>query len=194
MKKVFYLLITLLFTTGCGLQQQQELKRREAALNTKEQQLIARENAVDLKEKELVKREQRLDSSLLKDTAMVYDSTLLGKWSVTMNCIEATCPGSAVGDTKTEQWNISFTDNQVVAKVLTDGSLVRIYSGTYNGSLLELSVPTNDSAEKKVATMAVRLQHATPNQLEGRREITRPEGCRIVYAIRMDKQEATKTN
>ena len=167
--------------------------QKEEALNERELQLTAREKAVQLKEEELNAKVQKMDSVLIKDTASFYDSTLVGLWNVKMNCTETTCPGSAVGDTKTEQWSIAYSENKVVAKVLTNGSLVRIYSGKYNGSTLELDVPLSDSAQEPKALMMVRLQYTAPGRLEGRREITRTEGCRIIYALNMEKQESGKT-
>ena len=193
MKQFIISIITLLLATGCGMQRQQELKQKEEWLNAREQQVTAREKAVQLKEAALNAIEQNKDSAFLKDTTAFYDSTLIGLWNVKMNCTETTCPGSAVGDTKSEQWSIDYTDKKIVAKVLTDGSLVRIYSGIYNGTSLELMVPQVDSSQKAKAVMVVRLQHPAPDKLEGRREITREEGCRIVYAVTMEKGENQTT-
>jgi len=193
MRRLFIFLCVLLAATGCDLKQQQQLKQKEEALNAKEQELTARENAVQIKEQDLVAREQKLDSALLQDSSILFDSTLLGLWNVKMDCIETTCTGSAVGDTKTEQWKVSYEENKVVARVMDNGKLVRLYSGKYRGAMLELSVPPADSASKVPAAMVVRVQHTAPDHLEGRREITRAEGCRIIYAIVLDKEEQATT-
>ena len=56
-----------------------------------------------------------------------------------MTCIETTCPGSAVGDTKTETWDINYENNLIIAKAMANNKLVRVYTGSYDGTNLTLS-------------------------------------------------------
>jgi hypothetical protein len=55
-----------------------------------------------------------------------------------MTCTETTCPGSAIGDTKTETWDISYQNNVLLAKANVGDKLTRVYTGTYDGTNLVL--------------------------------------------------------
>jgi len=148
MKWFSLFLIALFFCTpGCELKQREaELEKREAALNQKEQELIVKEKTLQIKEQELLQREQKMDSTLKADTLRQYNPALTGTWQVKMTCTETTCPGSAIGDVKTEQWNISYQATTVLVKAMTGDKLVRIYTGSFNGNTVEL---VEDKATKK---------------------------------------------
>jgi hypothetical protein len=179
-------LITL---TGCTLDsKEKELTQREDSLNQKEQELILREKILQLKEDELIKKGAYLDSTLRKDSMPVYNTALLGTWSVTMVCIEATCTGSAVGDTKTEQWVISREGPDFIARVISGDKLVRVYTGIYTGNTLELIAQTEQVAGQPPAKMVARLHSVNEKRMEGQREITREKDCKIIYTMEMNKQ------
>ena len=105
-----------------------------------------------------------------------------------MNCIATTCSGSAVGDTKSEQWEISYQEKTVVAKAMSDNVLVRVYSGSYSGNLLQLTAQSEESDPGQAAKIAVRLSLLHDNEMEGEREIMRVDDCRIVYALSLKKK------
>ncbi|HEU4904345.1 MAG TPA: hypothetical protein VFT06_16175 [Flavisolibacter sp.] len=182
-----FLLVLFSFSSGCDLRQREdELQKREAALNQKEQELLLREKTLQQKETDLAKREQFFDSTS-KDTARLVNTALTGEWDVQMSCTETTCAGSAVGDTKNERWDISYTANTLVAKAKTNDQLARVYTGFYTGSNVELTnngLPSDTLAKTK---MTVRLQTIDDTHMEGQREIVRNNDCRIVYAVKMQK-------
>ncbi|HUC80570.1 MAG TPA: hypothetical protein VMR70_06615 [Flavisolibacter sp.] len=174
--------------SGCDIRQREEaLQKREATLNQREQELLLKEKSLQLKDEELVKRQQQMDSTIVADTTAKYNAKLAGVWNVQMTCTETSCTGSAVGDTKTETWEISYQDRNVIARAKVNNELVRVYSGLYNGTTLELAEAL-ESEQKPATKMIVRLQLTSDTQLEGQREIDRiSENCRIIYSMKMKK-------
>jgi hypothetical protein len=193
MRPVFILLfLASLFLGSCDIQKKErQLEKRETELNQKEQALLQKEKTLQLKEDELIEREQKINSS--DSTSIVdsiyYDPDLIGTWSVSMNCIETSCPGSAVGDIKTEHWEIQYQSNHLIARVIDNKKLVRVYSGTSTSSSIELKLQQSDLPSDEPANMVVRLQQTGKGRLEGRREILRiSDNCKVVYAVDMTKQ------
>ena len=64
-----------------------------------------------------------------------------------MICTETNCPGSAVGDSKNEQWDISFQDNAIIATAISNNQMVRVYTGHYFGNSIRLTVQ-KDSTDR----------------------------------------------
>jgi hypothetical protein len=184
------LAILFVVTLGsCKLNtREKELKQRENTLNQREQELILREKILQLKEEELLKKGAYLDSSLKRDSLPVDSVAVTGTWSVTMVCIEATCTGSAVGDTKTEQWVISREGSEFIARVISGDKLLRVYSGIYTGNTLELIAQTEQAQGQPPAKMVARLHSVNAKRMEGQREITREKDCKIIYTMEMTKQ------
>ncbi|MBD0377206.1 MAG: hypothetical protein ICV51_16460 [Flavisolibacter sp.] len=186
---LFLFLALMMLITGCDFRKRElDIQKKETELSQREQELLLREQTLALKEEELTKREQRLDSTALNDTALVYNAALEGLWSVKMTCIETTCPGSAVGDTKTEQWSIAYQNNLLVAKAMTGDKVVRIYSGTNKETALELTESRDSTSSQPATTIVVRLTMTGPITMEGQREIIRKGDCKIVYSVQMTKQ------
>jgi hypothetical protein len=164
---------------GCGIGgREKELKIKEDAVVKKQQELMLWEQRLTLKEKDLDARKQSLDKDKSIDTVMVYDKYLPGKWAVKMVCTETSCDGSAIGDTKTELWEVTSSNNNVVAKAYTGKQLSRIYNGVHkeNGLVLTDQLSTTHSVFR------VTLRPTADGVLEGTREIIQ-ENCRIVYSL-----------
>jgi hypothetical protein len=189
MKLVILLLLTCFFSFGCGLRErEQQLEKKTVEANEKEQELLLKEKSLQLKEEELAKREKLLDSSIKSapDSFFATHPQLFGKWIVTMRCIETNCAGSAVGDTKTELWELSYQNQGIVAKAFSDDKLVRVYVGSNSGNTIKLSTePDNEEVSSK---MLVTIQDIKDNEMQGQREIIRPGDCHIVYALDFKKQ------
>lgn len=171
-------------------QREIELDKKLAEVNEKEQLLSLKEQSLDFKEQELNEREKLLDSTTKKianDSLYILHPQLPGTWLVKMQCIETNCPGSAVGDTKNEQWDFKFHDNSIIASAISNNQLVRVYSGYYVGSSIKLTVQ-QDSTDLKAAKITVRLQNIKQKEMDGEREIIQANGCRIVYALQLKKQ------
>ena len=123
------------------------------------------------------------------DTTNLYNPAIIGIWSVKMVCTETTCAGSAVGDTKTEQWNISYESNTIIAKAMSDDKLVRTYTGKPNADVIELAEKLAEDGLQSSTNMLVRLRLISSNRMEGQREIVRENNCKVIYSLQMEKQE-----
>lgn len=191
MKYIILLFVIVFVTSGCGLRERElELEKKTTEVNRKEQELLLKEKSLELKEDELSKKEKLLDSSAKNpvDSFFAQHPQLPGKWNVTMRCTETTCPGSAVGDIKNEQWEISYQDNQIVARAFSDNKLVRFYSGSNNGGTVELSTEPDNPDPLLSTKMIVRLQEIKETEIHGQREIIRPDNCHIIYSLDFKKQ------
>ena len=188
MKKFCWVAALLFFCYGCGD------RAREEALAAKEQDLIKREQALQiradsllLKETRLRQEAQRLDSSL-RDTTIVYNPDLVGRWNAKMTCTETNCHGSAVGDSKTEVWDINYSRTRVIAKVMEGNKLSRIYTGSFAGNQLELMEDVSQTPGVTGTQIIVRLTLSDPKTMNGQREIVRSGDCRILYELQLKKQ------
>lgn len=194
MKWLFCLLVfILLVTPGCSLRErEQQLDNRTNELNQKEQELLLKEKSLELRETELTKKEEFLDSTLgvfnMFDSLQPMDSNFIGNWAVRMRCTETNCPGSAIGDEKTEIWQISFQGHSVIAKAMDNKQLVRSYTGYFRENRVQLVAQHYDSAAQPPSNIVVTLQPPKDKQTTGRREIIRPDVCKIVYDLELKKQ------
>jgi hypothetical protein len=189
MKQNILLCLAFLFLLyGCDIdQREKEVERKAQALQQKEEELQARETALAMKEEELARQIESIDSTR-QDSSFIYDPRLIGLWSVKMTCTETTCPGSAVGDTKTEQWELSYQGHHILARALVSDTLTRVYQGIYTGNTLELVEERSGSPARSTTRMIVRLRLVNASTMEGQREIVREGDCKIIYALQMNKQ------
>ena len=189
MKYLLFLLFVL--GTGCGLHERElELEKRLGEVNRKEQELLLREKSLEIKAEELAQKEKMLDSTSnnVIDSFFTRHPQLPGKWNVEMRCTETTCSGSAVGDIKNEQWEISYEGKVIVAKAFADNKLVRIYIGGNKGNTVELSTEQDNPDPALSARMIVRFQEINESEIQGQREIIRPDNCHVVYSLELKKQ------
>jgi hypothetical protein len=181
----------VLLCSGCDLKAREEaLQKKEAELAQKEQQLTLKEKSLQIREEELLQLKQKLDSVKTNtDTALVYNQQLIGQWNVKMTCTATTCPGSAVGDTKTETWNINYENNLIIARAMVNDKLVRVYTGSYDSTNLMLSEDVTNAPAEPVTRLTIRLALTGENTMEGQREIVRENDCRIIYSLQLSKQQ-----
>lgn len=186
------IMICFSLLSSCGLREREkQLQQKTQDINQKEQQLLLREKEVQMRLEEVEKREKKLDSNgtmVLRDTVAI-NPDFLGEWDVRMQCIETNCSGSAVGDTKLETWLIEQKDNDIIARAIANNALVRAYTGNFNGNMLFLSSIQQDTDQKLLSKMTVRLQKTKEKQLEGQREIQREDGCKILYSLDLKLKE-----
>lgn len=186
---LFLLLFSFILLQGCDLRKREEaLVQKEARLNEKEQELLLKEKTLQIREEDLVKREQRIDSTRLIDSSAMHNAALTGMWDVKMTCTETSCPGSAVGDTKTEVWEIAYVDNNVIARAMVNNELVRAYSGLFTGNTLELVDNQENVPNQTPTRIIVRLRLTNNTLLEGTREIERLNECKILYSLTLTKR------
>ena len=189
MKWMIGLLLSAILFSGCGLQEKEKaLKKKEAELNQKEQELIAREKTVELKEQELADKQMKLDT-LSRDSTFLINPAIPGVWSVQMTCVQTTCTGSAVGDTRKEKWIVSYEAAHVIARVMTGNKLIRVYTGEFTDSTsMELKDEREATPTEPATRMVVRLTIKDSTNMAGQREIARDNDCKVVYALQMQKQ------
>jgi hypothetical protein len=199
MNKLVFLSISLLFLTGCRDQRREkQLQQREAALTRREQEVSQRETALALREQSLALKQaappqDTIPPAAPADTALLR--SLPGTWATHMSCIETDCPGSAIGDSKNEQWEFAVEQNTVRATASFNNKVIRAYSGTLEGSELKMTARHIPNETLPDASFTVLLQGAGERRLEGRREISKPtpDNCRIVYALELTKEPAKAT-
>jgi len=181
----FILIISIL--TACGNKEDSDrLKLREKKVSQKEEELKVFEQQLISKEIELSSRERLLDSlEHMGDTTGIYNSKLIGNWTVTMKCTETSCEGSALGDTKTERWNIAYHNNRVVVKALSKNTITRVYLGVYTETGLALH--SRQQEGDVLTTMNILLNQISVDKMEGIREINQGGKCKIIYSVGLSK-------
>jgi hypothetical protein len=191
--KWFFLLLFFFAGTlsGCGLKDRESaVREKEAELTQREQALAEKEKTLQLQEEALLAKERKLNQadSTTKITASVYNPALVGQWTARMVCTETSCTGSAIGDTKTETWELSYQNDQVIAQAKDGEVLIRTYTGALRNNFLELTENVGPSAAGPATRMLVRLAFINETTMEGEREIIRSGNCRIVYALQLQKK------
>lgn len=187
-----YILLILIFASsvlsGCkNADREHELNDKEQALFLREQELLLREQALLAKEQEMLKN-KGTDSNSVKyvDSVAIVNSAFPGVWAIKMTCSETTCSGSAIGDTKSEKWDIFYAQGCVTAQAMVGTKLIRVYNGILiDGNNLEL-VYENTEPHSDAMKIAVRLTVNDNGKIAGKRIITRDD-CRIVYDLELDK-------
>jgi len=120
-------------------------------------------------------------------TTPILTSAISGLWVVSMKCIETDCEGSAIGDIKTERWDISINNGTLTAEAKVNETLSRLYVGQQRGEFYELSLKPSNNSNNTQAKMLVKLKPLSNDHMEGTREIFRDD-CHIVYSLELNKQ------
>lgn len=192
MRQFIYIVFLLLFFASCeNSQKARLLDQKEKMLLEKEQHIVLQEQSLVLRESALALKEKKVDSASLKfinDSLAATRPDIRGIWLVKMICTETTCSTSAVGDTKTEQWEISQEQTLIIAKSTSNDKTGKIYSGKYIGETIELAALQDSSEAGRSTKMIVRLQPTKENEMEGQRQIIRSDDCQIIYAMQLKKQ------
>lgn len=185
---IFQAIFIMLFASGCNNKAREAaLDKRELELNMREQQLLIKEKQLVLKEEELNERVLKLDSTIVDSTG-IFNPVLVGFWDAKMVCTETSCPGSAIGDTKAENWEIGYENNHLVVKAMTGNKLVRVYTGKYDGINIMLTEDVAEASQSPATKLLVRLVVKDKNNLAGQREILREKDCKIIYSLQLSRQ------
>ncbi|WP_460763808.1 hypothetical protein [Niabella terrae] len=177
------MLLGILVLGSCGLSHdQQQQKQKEAELKQQQQQLSAWQNQLSEKERLLEQREFRLDSTKREiDSVAIHGPSILGRWQVKMQCVETSCPGSAIGDVKTEIWEFSVNEHAITAKAYSGKTLARIYKGGYTQSGLQLSEHASGTSN-----MDVTMRILKEGKMDGIREIIMAD-CKTTYSLNANR-------
>jgi len=184
-KKAVLLPLCLLLLAGCQNQErEQRLQKKEAELAHREQELLLREKVLARREQADQKAQKAVDSvRSLPQADSALTRNLAGTWAARMNCIETDCAGSAIGDSKNEQWEFSYERGAVLVRASVNNKVVRVYTGQPQGTELLLTAQHQEGETLPDAIITAQLQFTADQRLDGRREINRPDNCRIVYAL-----------
>ncbi|WP_207423326.1 hypothetical protein [Desertivirga brevis] len=179
---VFTLLLTfLLFSCGTDT----KLKAVQDSLAIKNRHIDSLNIQLKLKDDTIAFIKNSLDTTkITEDSAAVYKAELVGRWAVNMQCIETSCEGSAIGDVKNEQWEISYEGAVLVAKAFNNKEVTRIYKGAFSNEHIELKSIEPTGNTQMIVTLQQRKDEGT---LEGVREIIKANDCRIRYSIKLAK-------
>jgi hypothetical protein len=159
----------------------QALNARDSALQQREAYLQHWQDSLDIRARELSARERALDSLKAGRAFGIVDSTLVGDWKAAMTCTEAGCSGSAVGDTRTESWNLTYHSDTVVIVSKQKNALARVYVGSFDGTTLTARWIGSDTA---ATDMRLELRSTQPAVMNGTRTIDhRDAKCQVVYDI-----------
>lgn len=169
---------------SCGLSEREKaLQEKEAVLNERQQVLLLQEQELRQKEQLLQEREYRLDSTKREiDSVVIHGPSVAGKWQIKMQCVETSCPGSAIGDVKAEQWEFTTVGNDITVRAYAGKELIRIYNGNYTQSGMRI---VDKSAVNNTA-MEVTLRMLSEKKMDGIREIIL-SNCKTTYSITAER-------
>ncbi|WP_285011047.1 hypothetical protein [Pedobacter faecalis] len=178
-RDLLFMAVFSLILWSCGGQPAQETQKLMDDLKTVRSEVKDLQALLAEKETTIYGLQRQVDS-LQADTLNLglYNPALIGRWRVSMKCTETNCDGSAVGDSKSEQWLISYTKESIMVQVLDKGKLSRTYTGVFTSRGLQLEDPAN----VQTATITVAMLPPAAGKMEGKRFITQAD-CRIVYDV-----------
>ncbi|MCF0041993.1 hypothetical protein [Dyadobacter fanqingshengii] len=182
MRWTLFFLIFAATLQSCGYKEKEaELAKREQQITEKEQTLMQWEQRLTLLEKELQekKKKQQQDSTAVTDSLQAQPVT--GKWIVKMRCTETNCSGSAIGDSKTETWEIAYQNKGIVVNTFTGNELSRIYNGSFTQTRLEAT-----NGQPGSESMMRILLELKDGKMEGTREVERTD-CKIRYTLTAER-------
>jgi hypothetical protein len=178
----------LLLLVGCDYSdREQALRRKETALNQREAELINRERIVEAAEAKLKAAKVGRDVTLKPDSSRYYQPALTGDWQVRMTCTESNCTGFAVGDSRTEQWTVSYIGYTLFVRAMTKNTFIRSYNGYAFENSIELSERRDSTRASSDVRMKIRLQLSDSSSMSGDREIVQDNNCKVVYALQLKK-------
>ena len=91
--------------------------------------------------------------------------------------------GSAIGDVRNEQWNLSYRNDLFIVEGLTNAAVNTLYTGLYNGNELQLNADNTATG----TVISIVLTPAEGGTMVGRREVTQAGGCKIFYRLNLSK-------
>ncbi|MCF0059121.1 hypothetical protein [Dyadobacter sp. CY356] len=188
-KPILIIVLCFVFAFGCQSNQQE-----------REQLLVQRELAISKREKDFALKQAdynaliRLRDSLLvkKDTVMIksWPESLHGLWSSRSVCRESNCSEYVIGDQRANQWEFVSDSSGLFTRVSDkDGTLVRIYSASYDSTGIKLHFSSDSSAAKNLA-IHVDLGQANADLLKGMQTIQVNKACTAKFSVELTR--ATK--
>ncbi|WP_341835299.1 hypothetical protein WJU16_20625 [Chitinophaga pollutisoli] len=163
---------------------------RERALAEREQALLEKEQQFALKEAEYKFLIRWRDSLLAAaDTLQAlppaaWPADVLGRWNSKTICRESGCSEYVVGDQRSGAWEFSGDSSGLFTKVYDRNTLVRVYAGTFDSSVIRLHFRPDSSAQRKVV-MDVELSRSGTGTIKGTQLLKMENGCTARFAVEL---------
>lgn len=173
--------ITSLFFISCND------KTKENNLSIREQQLLEKEKLFAQKEAEYQALVKMRDSIFAKkDSAKVagWPDEISGSWNGKIICTESNCSDYAIGDQRTDTWEFDHDSTQMVAKIISNNKLVRIYSGKFENNEVKLHYKTDSTSQKKVE-MNILFNDISAGKMKGTRTISINDNCTAKFSVEL---------
>lgn len=165
--------------------------------NQKEKNLVEREKQLLEKEKLFAQKESEYQALLKlrdsifvkKDSAIInkmWPEEIAGSWNSKVICTESNCTDYVVGDQRTDTWEFDSDSTQMVAKIVNNNNLVRLYSGKFENNEIKLNFQTDPSADKKVE-MNVILNDISDTKIRGTRTVTIDNNCMAKFSVELTR-------
>ena len=170
---LFFLSLTLTLTSCTDTTKEEQLKKREALLLTKEQEFLVIE-----KDYESLKamRDSLRQSTDTIVAAVKIPQHIIGKWNGKMICTESNCSEHVIGDLRNDIWE--FSEDAV--KIINKSGDERIYSVNYSGAEIRLT------SENSLSSITLQIAEDKLDRIKGSRELTGKD-CLSKYSVELDK-------
>lgn len=163
---------------------------------SRENALLAREKALAVKEKQFYLKEQDYQSLLrMRDSIIAaknkdsftthWPPQINGMWNSKLVCIASACNEYVIGDQKTNEiWNFTNDSLRALVAILNNNKLVRVYTGKYDSSYINMYFKT-DTLAKKPVQMDVTLSQISGESMKGIQTITIDTGCTAKFSVEL---------
>ncbi|WP_034670173.1 hypothetical protein [Chryseobacterium populi] len=182
-KILLILLIIPFFLMSCNDTQ------KEKNIVEREQQLLEKEKLFAQKESEYQALLKMRDSVFAKKDSVqitVWPAEIAGSWNGKVICTESNCSDYVVGDQRTDTWEFDSDSTQLVAKIINNNNLVRLYSGKFESNEVKLNFKTDSTAKKNVE-MNVRLNDISDTKIKGTRTISVDNTCLAKFSVELTR-------
>jgi len=185
MSKQYPFIILLLFIVLQSCNDKDKIKE----LTERENKLLGKEKLFAEKESEYQALLKMRDSIFAeKDSVkiLIWPAEISGAWSGKVICTESNCSDYAIGDQRIDNWEFDSDSTQLVAKIINNNNLIRIYSGEFDHNEIKLNYKTDSSAKKKVE-MSILLNDISDTKMKGTRTVTVDNKCMAKFSVELTR-------
>ena len=181
---IIFFIILLMFTSCTYSEKEKKLQERENSLMLKEKEFAAKEdeyrNLIAMRDSIT----QQADSVVVNN----LPANILGKWNGKMVCTESNCPEHAIGDQRTDIWEFSENGKTVLAKVTDRSGNLKVYSGNYSNSELNLQSKEDSTSTRKTEINLI-WNNLQANSLKGIRKVSANNNCVAKFTLELEKSK-----
>lgn len=182
---IIFFIILLMFTSCTDSEKEKKLQERENSLMLKEKEFAAKEdeyrNLIAMRDSIT----QQADSVVVNN----LPANILGKWNGKMVCTESSCAEHAIGDQRTDVWEFSENGKTVLAKVTDRSGNLKVYSGSYSNSELNLQSKEDSTSTRKTEINLI-WNNLQANSLKGARKVIANNNCVAKFTLELEKSKS----